>query len=129
LVALYDGLVLGISIPARGGVAADIIMAGIEHALAAWDSHRSGLSASGVSTRRDGVIDNIRTGRDQNQVGNQAMRAQLLFKPSEMFQIKLSADFTNFRSNCCMQVYYRVATRDVARTATRHFARPAGLAA
>ncbi len=84
---------------------------------------------SGVSTRRDGVIDNVRTGRDQNQIGNQAVRGQLLFKPSEMFQIKLSADFTNFQSNCCTQVYYRVATRDVARTATRQFAGPTGLAA
>ncbi len=84
---------------------------------------------SGVSTRRDGVIDNIRTGRDQNQIGNQAVRAQLLFKPSEMLQVKLSADFTSFQSNCCTQVYYRVATRDVPRTATRQFAGPTGLAA
>jgi len=84
---------------------------------------------SGVSTRRDGVIDNVGTGQDQNQIGNQAVRGQLLFKPSEAFQIKLSADFTNFQSNCCTQVYYRVATRDVPRTATRQFGGPTGLAA
>ncbi|MEO6093780.1 MAG: TonB-dependent receptor [Novosphingobium sp.] len=84
---------------------------------------------SGVSTRRDGVIDNVRTGQDHNQIGNQAVRGQLLFKPSEVFQLKLSADFTNFQSNCCTQVFYRVATRDVPRTATRQFGGPTGLAA
>lgn len=84
---------------------------------------------SGVSTRRNGVIDNVRTGQDQNRVGNQALRGQLLFKPSELFQITLSADFTSFASDCCTQVYYRVATRDVPRTATRQFAGPTGLAA
>jgi iron complex outermembrane receptor protein len=29
---------------------------------------------SGVSTRRDGVIDNVRTGQDHNGIGNQAVR-------------------------------------------------------
>lgn len=84
---------------------------------------------SGVVTRRDGVIDNVRTGQDHNQIGNQAVRGQLLFRPSEAFQVKLSADFTNFQSDCCTQVYYRVATRDVARTASRQFGGSAGLAA
>ncbi len=87
------------------------------------------LRISGVSTRRDGLISNVRTGRDHNQISNQAVRAQLLFKPSEAFQIKFSADIANFESNCCTQVYYRVATRDVPRTATRQFAGPTGLAA
>jgi len=36
LVALYDGLVLGISIQARDGVAANAIRAGIKYAMAAW---------------------------------------------------------------------------------------------
>lgn len=84
---------------------------------------------SGVTTRRDGVIANVRTGRNHNRIGNQAVRGQLLFKPSEAFRIKLSADFTNVESDCCTQVPYRVATRDVPRTATRQFAGPTGLAA
>ncbi|RYD25166.1 MAG: TonB-dependent receptor, partial [Lysobacteraceae bacterium] len=84
---------------------------------------------SAVSTRRDGVIDNVRTGAKENAIGNQAVRGQLLYKPSDLFQLKLSADFTNFESECCTQVYYRVATRDVPRTATRQFAGPTGLAA
>jgi iron complex outermembrane receptor protein len=64
-----------------------------------------------VVTRRDGVIDNVRTGQDQNGIGNQAVRGQLLYKPSDIFQARLIADFTNFQSNCCTQVYYRVADR------------------
>ena len=64
---------------------------------------------SGQSTRRDGVIHNVVTGRDQNSMGNQAVRGQLLYKPSEDFQLRLIADFTNFESACCTQVYVRVA--------------------
>ncbi|WP_408988099.1 TonB-dependent receptor [Sphingomonas sp. SUN019] len=84
---------------------------------------------SAVVTRRDGVIDNVNTGRAHNQIGNQAVRGQLLFKPSDAVQVKLSADFTNFQSNCCTQVFYRVAGRDVPRTATRQYGGPTGLAA
>ncbi|MET0374264.1 MAG: TonB-dependent receptor [Rhizorhabdus sp.] len=65
---------------------------------------------SGVSTRRNGVIDNVRLGRKQNDIGNQAVRGQLLFKPDETFQLRLSADFTNFESECCTQVYYALAS-------------------
>ncbi len=64
---------------------------------------------SGLSTRRDGVIRNVRTGNDENMIGNQAVRGQLLFRPSEIFQVRLIADFANFQSECCTQVYVRVA--------------------
>lgn len=37
LVALYDGLVLGISIQARDGIGTDTIQAAIGYAMAAWD--------------------------------------------------------------------------------------------
>ena len=63
---------------------------------------------SGLMTRRDGVIDNVNSGRDHNGIGNQAVRGQLLFRPSEAFQLRLTADYTNFESNCCTQVYLRV---------------------
>ncbi|MES2056312.1 MAG: TonB-dependent receptor [Pseudomonadota bacterium] len=75
-----------------------------------------------VSTRRDGVIDNVRTGGHNNAIGNQAIRGQLLFRPSEDLSIRLSADFTNFESNCCTQVYYRVAERPgTLRTPARQY--------
>lgn len=65
---------------------------------------------SGLTTRRDGVIRNVRTGQDQNTIGNQAVRGQLLFKPSDVLQARLSADFANFGSVCCTQVYVRVGS-------------------
>jgi len=64
---------------------------------------------SAVVTRRDGVIRNVATGQKENDVGNQAVRGQLLFKPTDGFQLRLIADFTNFQSECCTQVYVRVA--------------------
>jgi iron complex outermembrane recepter protein len=66
---------------------------------------------SGVVTRRNGVIDNVRTGQDHNQVQNQAVRGQLLYRPSDAFQLRVSGDFTNFGGDCCTQVFYRVAER------------------
>ncbi|MGP7794653.1 TonB-dependent receptor [Sphingomonas sp. CLY1604] len=70
-----------------------------------------------VSTRRDGVIDNVRTGRDANTLGTQAVRGQLLFKPDDTISMRLSADITNFQAYCCTQVYYGVSAsrRPVAR--------------
>ncbi|MET4593263.1 MULTISPECIES: hypothetical protein [unclassified Sphingomonas] len=44
LTALYDGLVLGVSIQARDGVPAETLRAGIAHAMAAWDMRRTGLA-------------------------------------------------------------------------------------
>ncbi|AIT08422.1 TonB-dependent receptor (plasmid) [Sphingomonas taxi] len=82
---------------------------------------------SAVSTRRDGVIDNIRTGRDTNTLGTQAVRGQLLFKPDDAIQMRVIADFTNFQAYCCGQVYLRTGTS--LRAASRQFGGPAGLAA
>jgi AcrR family transcriptional regulator len=47
LVALYDGLVLGISIQARDGISAETMRAAIRHAMAAWDLNRSARSGNG----------------------------------------------------------------------------------
>lgn len=63
---------------------------------------------SAVSTRRDGVIRNVRTGEKENAIGNQAVRAQLLFKPTADLTSRLILDFTSFDSVCCTQVYLRV---------------------
>ena len=83
---------------------------------------------SGLVTRRDGVIHNVRTGADQNGIANQAVRGQLLFKPTSDFQLRLTADFTNFQSECCTQVYLHAADVSPLRSATRQYAGPTGLA-
>jgi len=64
--------------------------------------------ASVVSTRRDGYIRNSRTGRDENGVGTQAARVQLLLKPDDRLQLRLIGDVTNFQARCCTQVPVRV---------------------
>ncbi len=82
---------------------------------------------SGVSTRRDGVLDNVRTGRAANTIGTQAVRGQLLFKPDDTIQMRVIADFSNFQAYCCGQVYLRTGTS--LRAANRQFGGPNGLAA
>ncbi|WP_242152454.1 TonB-dependent receptor [Sphingomonas sp. BAUL-RG-20F-R05-02] len=75
---------------------------------------------SAVVTRRDGVIRDTRTGANLNTIGNQAVRGQLLIKPTQAFQVRLTADFSNFESDCCTQVYLRVAP--TLKAATRQYA-------
>jgi len=82
---------------------------------------------SGVSTRRDGVLDNVRTGIAANTLGTQAVRGQLLYQPDSTFSLRLIADFTNFDAYCCTQVYLRVGQS--LRPASRQYGGPAGLAA
>ncbi len=75
---------------------------------------------SGLLTRRDGVIRNVRTGRDQNTISNEALRGQLLFRPREDVQLRLIADWSNFAGECCVQVPVRVAP--TLRPAARQYA-------
>ena len=81
---------------------------------------------SGTFTRRDGVLRNVRTGADQNTLGAQAVRGQVLWQPSSDVRLRLIADFANFRSECCTQVYLRVGTS--LRPAARQFAALAAVA-
>ena len=86
---------------------------------------------SGLLTRRDGVIHNVRTGADQNSVDNQAVRGQLLFTPSAAVRLRLVADYARFGGDCCTQVYLRVGTslrspsrQYAALAAAAHYAPP-----
>ena len=63
---------------------------------------------SGLVTRRDGIIDDVRTGDKHNAIGNQAVRGQLLLRPDDRLQLRVIADYTSFESDCCTQVYLRV---------------------
>jgi len=74
---------------------------------------------SGTFTRRDGMLHNMGTGADQNTLGAQAVRGQVLWQPSSDVRLRLIADFANFRSECCTQVYLRVGTS--LRPAPRQF--------
>lgn len=64
---------------------------------------------SGAITRRDGVLTNVRTGSLQNNLHNDAIRGQLLFTPAENFSLRVIGDWSNFKNECCTQVFVRVA--------------------
>ncbi|PXW73432.1 iron complex outermembrane receptor protein [Blastomonas natatoria] len=81
--------------------------------------HKLAYRLSGTLTRRDGLLRNIVNGRDQNTLGTQAVRGQVLWQPSADFKFRLIADFANFDSECCTQVYLRVGTS--LRAAARQF--------
>ena len=65
------------------------------------------LSFSG--TQRDGLIDNVVTGRPTNTLNNQGIRGQLLYTPSENTNIILAADITTQRPDGYAQVVAGVA--------------------
>lgn len=75
------------------------------------------ISFSG--TQRDGLIDNIATGRATNTLNNQGIRGQLLFTPSENTTITLAADITTQRPDGYAQVIAGVAP--TKRAAYRQF--------
>jgi iron complex outermembrane receptor protein len=75
------------------------------------------LSFSGTS--RDGLIDNVATGRATNTLNNQGIRGQLLYTPTENTNIILAADITTQRPDGYAQVVAGVAPTQ--RAAYRQF--------
>lgn len=65
------------------------------------------LSFSG--TQRDGLLENVATGNSVNDLNNQGIRGQLLYKPTEDIGITLAADYTKQRPNGYAQVVAGVA--------------------
>jgi iron complex outermembrane recepter protein len=70
-------------------------------------------------TQRNGLIENVRTGKATNEINNQGIRGQLLFKPSDKFSITFSADNTRQRPDGYAQVYAGVV--QTKRPAYRQF--------
>lgn len=60
------------------------------------------LSFSG--TQRDGLIENVRTGRKINDLNNLGFRGQLLFTPTDKTEILLAADYSSQRPDGYAQV-------------------------
>jgi len=75
------------------------------------------LSFSG--TQRDGVIENINTGKFTNDINNLGFRGQLLFKPSDNTSITLAADASRQRPDGYAQVVAGVV--QTKRAAYRQF--------
>jgi iron complex outermembrane recepter protein len=75
------------------------------------------LSFSG--TQRDGVIENVRTGKYINDINNLGVKGQLLYTPDEKTELLLSADFSRQRPDGYAQVIAGVVTTQ--RAAYRQF--------
>ncbi|HEY5772749.1 MAG TPA: TonB-dependent receptor plug domain-containing protein, partial [Chitinophagaceae bacterium] len=75
------------------------------------------LSFSG--TQRDGVIENVRTGKYTNDISNLGFRGQLLYKPSDNTSITLSVDDSRQRPDGYAQVVAGVV--QTKRAAYRQF--------
>jgi iron complex outermembrane receptor protein len=75
------------------------------------------LSFSG--TQRDGVIENVRTGKYTNDINNLGFRGQLLFTPSSNTSITLAADASRQRPDGYAQVVAGVV--ETKRAAYRQF--------
>ncbi|MFA4939132.1 TonB-dependent receptor [Brevundimonas sp.] len=61
-----------------------------------------------VSTRRDGLVDNVTVGRKQNAQDSISLRGQLLFQPTDKLTIRLFGDYSDQTPDCCTQLYVRV---------------------
>jgi iron complex outermembrane receptor protein len=70
-------------------------------------------------SQRDGVLRNVRTGNDLNDVDNYAVRAQLLFEATPALSLRLTADASDLDSACCTQNFLRVGQSK--RSAARQF--------
>jgi iron complex outermembrane recepter protein len=65
---------------------------------------------SAATTGHNGVLKNVTTGVDNNDVHNSEARAQLLIAPSGALRVRLIADYSSFNSDCCTQVFVGVGT-------------------
>jgi len=63
-----------------------------------------------VSTRRDGALQNVRVGRDQNDQNSFAVRGQLLWTPTPQLTVRAYGDWNRQLLECCTQVYVGVGT-------------------
>lgn len=73
-----------------------------------------------VSTRRDGVLDNVTTGTKQNSQDSISLRGQLLFQPTDQLRVRLFADYADLTPECCTQVY--VTAGQTLKPAAQQFA-------
>src|ERR1700694_585607 len=65
---------------------------------------------SAITTGRNGVIRDVTTGKDVNDVNNSAFRAQLLYTPSSVLKVRFIGDYSSVYTDCCTQVYFTVGT-------------------
>ncbi len=70
-------------------------------------------------TQRDGLVHNVRTGADLNELDNYAVRTQLLLEPNDRLSLRLIAEVEDLDAACCTQTFLRVGQS--LRSAARQF--------
>ena len=59
----------------------------------------------GVYVKRDGFYRDDQNGRDVNNRDRYFLRGQLLFEPSDALSVRLIADYTSRKEECCAATY------------------------
>lgn len=72
------------------------------------------------STSRRGTIFNVKSSNWINEQDNLGLRAQLLFRPSDSFEVTLAGDYSAQNPECCGTVYVR--TGSTQRALNRQYA-------
>lgn len=65
---------------------------------------------SALLTRRGGTLDNVTVGGTDNNVHTDGVRGQILIRPSDTLQVRVTGDYSDFDSHCCTQVFVRVGS-------------------
>ncbi len=63
-----------------------------------------------VLMKRDGFLDDVISGDDENDRNRWMVRGQLLYQPTDNFSLRVIGDYTKRNENCCAAVY--LPTRD-----------------
>ena len=68
-------------------------------------SEKLAFRVDGVYVKRDGFYRDDQTGRDVNNRDRYFLRGQLLFEPTDALSIRLIADYTSRKEECCAATY------------------------
>lgn len=68
-------------------------------------SEQLAFRVDGVYVKRDGFYTDDQNGRDVNNRDRYFLRGQLLFEPSDAVSIRLIADYTSRKEECCAATY------------------------
>lgn len=64
---------------------------------------------SAYGNGRDGFVQDVRTGKDLQDYGNDGARAQLLFQPDDDLTVRAIVDYSYQEENCCINILTGVA--------------------
>ncbi|MES2781294.1 MAG: TonB-dependent receptor [Pseudomonadota bacterium] len=68
-------------------------------------SEQLAFRVDGVYVKRDGFYRDDQTGRDVNNRDRYFLRGQLLFEPTDALSVRLIADYTSRKEECCAATY------------------------